>query len=75
MQKNLSETKCSYKNCLSHECRQKTVCYESLYQFALIIVLYYCLSNNFNRIHEQSLRIVYGDNKSNFEELLRKDKS
>ena len=31
--------------------------------------------NKINRMRERSLRIVYGDNKYSFEELLRKDKS
>ena len=33
------------------------------------------LNIQLNRMHKQSPRIVYGDNKSSFEELLRKDKS
>ena len=32
-------------------------------------------NNKISRIHEQSLRIVYGNNKSSFKELFRKDKS
>ena len=33
------------------------------------------LNNNINRIHERTLRIVYGDKKSTFKELLEKDNS
>ena len=33
------------------------------------------LNNRINRIHERSLRVVYNDKKSTFEELLEKDKS
>ena len=32
------------------------------------------LNNQINRINERSFRIVYGDNKSSFSELLWKDK-
>ena len=31
------------------------------------------LNNKINRLHEKALRIVYGDNKSKFDELLGKD--
>ena len=33
------------------------------------------LNNRINKIHERSLRLVYDDNFSNFEELLNKDDS
>ena len=33
------------------------------------------LNNRINRIHERSLRVVYNDKKSTFEELLERDKS
>ena len=31
------------------------------------------INNKINRLHERCLRIVYSDNQSNFEELLKKD--
>ena len=33
------------------------------------------LNNKINRLHEKALRIVYGDYKSKFDELLDKDNS
>ena len=33
------------------------------------------LTNKINRLHEKTLRIVYGDYKSTFDELLEKDSS
>ena len=33
------------------------------------------LNNKINRLHEKALRIVYGDYKSKFDELLEKDSS
>ena len=33
-----------------------------------------CLNNKINRFHRRSLRIIYNDKMSNFEELLNKDK-
>ena len=69
---------CSYKNCVSHGCRQEKVRYESShFKYCPLVWIFHDrgLSNKISRIHKRSLRILHGDIKSSFEELLRKDKS
>ena len=39
------------------------------------MIHYRSLNNKINRLHERSLRIIYNDKYSNFEELLVKDNS
>ena len=81
--KSLSETKCFYKNFLMSlmnvdKRRYVMKAFISLHFIYCPLVRMFhdqVFNNKINRIHERSLRIVHGDNKSSFEELLRKDKS
>ena len=48
---------------------------ESQFSYFPLIWMFYSrlLSNKINQLHEKALRIVYGDYKSKFDELLEKD--
>ena len=48
---------------------------ESQFSYCPLIWIFHSrtLNNNINRLHEKELRIVYGDYKSKFDELLEKD--
>ena len=50
---------------------------ESQFSYCLLIWMFHSrtLNNKINRLHEKTLRIVYGDYKSEFDELLEKDSS
>ena len=50
---------------------------ESQFSYCPLIWIFHSrtLNNNINRLHEKELRIVYGDYKSKFDELLEKDSS
>ena len=50
---------------------------ESQFSYCPLVWMFHSktLHNKINRIHERSLRIVYNDDTSSFEELLRKDSS
>ena len=52
-------------------------CIESQFSYCLLIWMFHSrtLNNKVNRLHEKALRIVYGDYKSKFDELLEKDSS
>ena len=50
---------------------------ESQFSYCPLIWMFHSrtLNNKINRLHEKALRIVYGDYKSKFDELLEKDSS
>ena len=50
---------------------------ESQFNYCALIWMFHSrtMNNKINRIHERSLRLVYSDYSSNFDELLRKDGS
>ena len=50
---------------------------ESQFSYCPLIWMFHSrtLNNKINRLHEKALRIVYGDYKSKFDELLKKDSS
>ena len=50
---------------------------ESQFSYCSLIWMFHSrtLNNKINRLHEKALRIVYGDYKSKFDELLEKDSS
>ena len=50
---------------------------ESQFSYCPLIWMFHSrtLNNKINRLHEKALRIVYGDYKSTFDELLEKDSS
>ena len=50
---------------------------ESQFSYCLLIWMFHSrsLNNQINRLHEKALRIVYGDSKPKFDELLQKDSS
>ena len=50
---------------------------ESQFAYGLLVWMFYdrYLNNKINNLHERALRLVYNDDYSNFNELLRKDNS
>ena len=81
MPKSITEVKCTRKTCTKHGNNLKTYSYKSVFksQFNYSPLVWMCCNRSWNtkinRLHERCPRIVYNDNKWNFNELLLKDGS